>query len=157
MDRMKKTVVVLCLLPFTTAPMFRGAAPAQTALSTNGCAISAPRTSAIGFPEVKGINRHGMLWALLFYTPPAKVTVTEKIVLRQTGRGALKIVGIGPDHQVIHPSWGPEYHSGSNWNRPGSEWGTGWIFPTSGCWHLHGQRRHASGNVWLEVAPPSTH
>ncbi len=48
---------------------------------------------------------------------------------------------------------GPEAHGGSNYDRPGDEWGAGYLFTTAGCWHLHAQRTTGSADVWLEVAP----
>jgi hypothetical protein len=127
-------------------------APATVHAAALHCTTSIPRPSnSGGIPEVRGISRRGTLWALLFYPPPAKAGVTEKIVLRMTGKGPIHLVGIGPDGQRITPTWGPEAHMGSSWTRPGAEWGTGWRFPTAGCWHLHARRMHASGNVWLSV------
>ncbi|MDX6324409.1 MAG: hypothetical protein QOK15_763, partial [Nocardioidaceae bacterium] len=53
------------------------------------------------------------------------------------------------------PVWGPEAHSGSNWARPGEEWGTGFVFPTTGCWDLHVRSGGTTGDVWVKVAPAS--
>jgi hypothetical protein len=116
---------------------------------------SIPTRSNISFPEVKGITTRGTLWALLFYRPPAAPRTTEKIVLRISGKGPIHVVGIGPSGQRISPQWGPERHGGSNWNRPGAEWGTGWQFSVSGCWRLHVRRQGASGNIWLRVSHSS--
>jgi hypothetical protein len=90
------------------------------------------------------------LWALLFYHPPAVAGTQLKIVVRMTGSGPFHIKALGPDGQTVKHTW-IEAHSGSNWTRPGDEWGTGWKLPTAGCWHLHAMRPHASGNIWLEV------
>lgn len=141
--------IMICLAPS------RVATPSAVRAATVGamhCATSVPTPSNASFLEVRGITTHGSLWALMFYRPPAAAGMTEKIVLRITGRGPIHVVGIGPTGQRIKPAWGPEQHGGSNWNRPGSEWGTGWRFPTAGCWHIHAKRSGASGNVWLKVA-----
>lgn len=43
---------------------------------------------------------------------------------------------MGPGRAHLEPVWGPEEHMGSNWNRAGSEWGTGFRFPSPGCWQV---------------------
>jgi hypothetical protein len=37
----------------------------------------------------------------------------------------------------------------ASWNRPGDEWGTGFVFPEAGCWDLRLVRTSGSGDVWL--------
>ncbi|MEO6571757.1 MAG: hypothetical protein ABIO83_09435 [Ilumatobacteraceae bacterium] len=82
------------------------------------------------------------VWALFFTTTPmdfggpAHVAVGDevKIVWRATGTGPFVVVAQGPDGQRLDPDWGPELHTGSNWIRPGEEWGTGWTIPDQGCW-----------------------
>ena len=46
----------------------------------------------------------------------------------------------------------PEAHGASNYHRPGDEWGTGFRFGMSGCWHVHLTRDDTAGDVWLNVA-----
>lgn len=82
----------------------------------------------------------GDLWALLFSSYPVPQRTEVKIVWRMTGQGDLTLEATGPDGQHLAPKWGPEAHSSSTWNKPGSEWGTGFIFPTSGCWAISLQR-----------------
>jgi hypothetical protein len=95
----------------------------------------------------------GELWALLFFEK-AQTTAEVKIVWRMTGTDELFTVqGRHDDGTVILPSWGPEYHEGSNWDRPGDEWGTGFQFPKSGCWTLTATRGTASGEIRLNVLP----
>jgi len=115
------------------------------------CPGYAHTRSKIGLNEVQGVAPHGSLWALLFYAPPAATHTTEKIVIRMTGSGPLHIEADGPRGGTVHPYFGPEPHTGSNWIRPGDEWGTGWRFPGPGCWRLHASRRHAIGDIWLRV------
>ena len=40
-------------------------------------------------------------------------------------------------------------HSGSTYDRPGDEWGTGFLFDEPGCWHIHLQRTVRAGDVWM--------
>jgi len=75
-----------------------------------------------------------------------------KIVWRITGRGALRLTTTGPDGREHPLTWGPALHSGSNYNRPGDEWGAGYRFARPGCWTLEAQRGRASARVWLDIA-----
>ena len=63
-----------------------------------------------------------------------------KVVWRMTGTGDLTIDATSADGKTVKPTWGPEAHSGSSFERPGDEWGTGWIFPTPGCWTVNATR-----------------
>jgi hypothetical protein len=151
---MPKQALLLALILSCVAITDKRLTPAVRAatLPAMHCSSSKPAASNASFPEVRGITKRGTLWALLFYSPPARAGITEKIVLRITGKGSIHLVGIGPNGQRIAPTWGPEAHGGSNWNRPGAEWGTGWTFPAAGCWHIHAKRTGAAGNVWLKVS-----
>ena len=108
--------------------------------------------SAVG-PEVQGTATNAELWALIQSTsgipPVAKTEV--KIVWRMTGYYQFSIVALGPSGTRVSPSQGPDPHGGSNWNRPGDEWGTIFTFPVAGCWDLHTTRGDASGDIWLKV------
>ncbi|HZO71412.1 MAG TPA: hypothetical protein VFB60_04365 [Ktedonobacteraceae bacterium] len=114
------------------------------------CQPSSPiTTSAIGLPEVRGTtNAKTELWALLFNAMNAGQEL--KIVWRMTGNGDIQAVAQGPHGQTVQPKW-VSFHSGSNWNRPGPEWGTGFVLPEPGCWDFHVSRTDASGDVWLLV------
>jgi hypothetical protein len=74
-----------------------------------------------------------------------------KIVWRMTGSGDFTIVALGPSGMKVPPSQGPNAHLGSDWNRPGDEWGTVFTFPLAGCWDLHATRGNAIGDVWLKI------
>ena len=85
------------------------------------------------------------VWALFFNTFPMRpagepieipVNTELKIVWRVTGEGKFTTEAVGPEGVIIEPDWGPDIHGGSNWQRPGDEWGTGWTFPEVGCWTL---------------------
>jgi hypothetical protein len=40
-----------------------------------------------------------------------------------TGLGMLARLAIGPDGQRVRPFWGPAFHTSSNFDKPGDEWG----------------------------------
>jgi hypothetical protein len=143
--------ILMLVLTFGSDPSKSIANIAAPGLAA-GCDASAPAASNAGFPEVRGIAKHAKLWALLFYHPPAAANTDLKIVLRMTGTGPLHVKAIGPAGRQVRPQW-VEKHGGSNWNRPGNEWGTGWRLPTAGCWRLHATRKRVTGNVWLMVVP----
>ena len=94
----------------------------------------------------------GELWALPFFALPPKAGTSLKIVWRMTGQGTLRLSAIGPAGQIVGPDFGPEGHGGSNWSRPGDEWGSGFTFPVSGCWDLRAVRPSLAGDVYLLVS-----
>jgi len=125
-------------------------------LGAPGCQPpSSLHTSAAKFPEVQGTATGVQLWALLFTVPLVSPGKEIKIVWRMTGAGPLHLSTRGPRGTQARLTFGPEEHGGSNWNRPGDEWGTGFIFPVVGCWDLHATRGSASGDVWLVVQQAS--
>ena len=104
----------------------------------------------MGFPERQGVGDGATLWALFF--SDAVIAGQEiKVVWRMTGRGGLSISATGPGGKVVMPEWGPESHTGSSWNRPGDEWGTGWVFPVAGCWTINATRTTATGYLVVRV------
>jgi hypothetical protein len=73
-----------------------------------------------------------------------------KIVWRMTGRGPVEITATHRDGTPARYTFGPQEHDWSNWNRPGQEWGTGFVLPKAGCWGFHLARTSGgSGDVWL--------
>ncbi|MGA5757248.1 hypothetical protein [Nonomuraea bangladeshensis] len=105
-----------------------------------------------GFPEVRGTGEGAELWGLLFGEVPLRRGAEVKIVWRMTGDGPLrKVEATLPDGTRARLAWGPEEHGGSNWRRPGQEWGTGFVFPERGCWKVELTRDHGKGHVWLRV------
>jgi hypothetical protein len=98
---------------------------------------------------VRGTIHGGELWALFFGANTKAVSI--KIVWRMTGTGDLSLVSIGPNGEIVKPDWGPEPHGGSNWLRPGDEWGAGFTFPSAGCWDLHASRDDVGGDIYIEV------
>jgi hypothetical protein len=130
------------------------------------CEPASPRyRGATAFPaigEVFGTTIRGELWALFSSLGGGRWASSEaaiieqavgqelKIVFRFTGSlGALVVTG--PDGKKLLPIWGPRAHSGSDWARPGSEWGTGFIFPEPGCWRIRISDGVVAGDVWLKV------
>lgn len=129
--------------------------PAGTAPGAAGCRPPSPVTAGMsGLPQVEGTGRGASLRGLLMFphSLPARVGDQEKIVWRMTGAGQLQMVAIGPDGTRHRLAWGPDYHLGSNWDKPGEEWGAGYIFTVPGCWDLRAVRGTASADVWLRVA-----
>jgi hypothetical protein len=119
------------------------------------CQPSRIQTSKNDFPEIQGtMSSEGEMWALLFFDK-AHAKEELKIVWRITGTGEQFIVQARhEDGTVISPIWGPEAHGGSNWDRPGDEWGTGFNFPKPGCWTLTATRGTTIGEISLNVLPP---
>jgi hypothetical protein len=116
------------------------------------CQPSLAQPSKNDFPEIQATMKSaGEIWALLFFDK-AYASQEEKIVWRITGTGQkFDIYAQHPDGTIIHPIWGPEYHGGSNWERPGVEWGTGFNFPKPGCWTLTATLGATTGEIRLEV------
>jgi len=73
-----------------------------------------------------------------------------KVVWRATGEGAFSVEARGPDGAVVSPFF-QERHGGSNWDRPGDEWGTGWEFPESGCWRFSVRRGNETAEIQIEI------
>jgi hypothetical protein len=98
-------------------------------------------------------------WALFFPSfpmPPGEpieipVDTEIKIVWRVTGEGDLSIEAHGPDGTTIDPDWGPDAHTGSNWERPGDEWGTGWTFAKDGCWTFEVRRGDSTAQLSVDI------
>lgn len=93
------------------------------------------------------------MWALLFFET-AHANEDKKLVWRITGENdQFQAHAQNEDGTVIQPVW-VEYHGGSNWGRPGQEWGTGFNFPASGCWTIIVSRGAIWGEISLDVLAP---
>lgn len=101
--------------------------------------------------EVRGDAAKGELWALVFQQLPIQVDREVKIVWRMTGTGSLKLVAEHADGTRIRPVYGPREQGGSTWNRPGNEWGSGFVFPKAGCWRVLATRKSIEGDVLFFV------
>lgn len=123
-------------------------------LGAAGCHPASPLSLFNGgFPQVQGTGHGASLWGLLMsaHPMPFRVGDQEKIVWRMTGTGPLTLVAISPSGAVHRPFWGPAAHDGSNWNKPGEEWGSGYVFTSPGCWDLRATRGSATGDVWIRI------
>jgi hypothetical protein len=116
-----------------------------------GCRPSKIQTSPNGFSEVQGeMDSEGEIWALLFFET-AHANEDAKIVWRITGEGdEFYAQAQSEAGTVLQPIW-KEYHGGSNWERPGQEWGTGFNFPEPGCWTITVRRGEMTGTISLDV------
>jgi len=111
--------------------------------------------TAAARPDARDGTGHGVqLTALLFPTAPELTASKElKIVFRLTGDRDVTIHATGPDDRVIDPVWGPEWHTGSNFNAPGNEFGAGWQFTAPGCWVIHVANQAGTADLVLRIAP----
>jgi hypothetical protein len=155
-------VLASCVL---VALVLAAAGESAGARGVSGCSpasITKPWNGDRTAPEVFGTKRVA-LRALFFlaqgaaWSDPSYAVFTGlvgnqvKIAWGMKGRGRFRINAVGPTGQRLRPVWGPEKHSGGNWIHPGGEWGTGWVFPTAGCWRVHAVRGPRSGSVWLSL------
>lgn len=137
--------------------------------ATDSCDPTTTEAEPILGAEARADSAPGHeVWALFFNTwplPPGeavRIPVNEevKIVWRSTGEGSLTIEADDQDGVSIEPIWGPDVHGSSNWERPGQEWGTGWIFPSTGCWTFDVSRGDNTAEMVVEVfasvAPATT-
>lgn len=122
-------------------------------VTTSTCPPTAQLGGSATLPERQGAGNGVTLWALFFPTQPALTAGQEiKVVWRMIGSGDFSVSATGPDGTVVKPVWGPEQHGDSTWHRPGQEWGTGWVFPSAGCWTVNAKRTSDSGYLVLRVA-----
>ncbi len=125
--------------------------PTAAATSCNAASPSNPWTAHPQLREVEGRGVNVSLWMLVEGAWPIRVGQASKLIVRMTGRGALQLSAVGPNGERLRPQDGPNVHEGSDWARPGDEWGSGWTFPTAGCWTVKGRRDGNDGSVALIV------
>jgi len=118
------------------------------------CQPSKIQKSKNDFPEIQGsMKSDGELWALLFFET-AHANEDEKIVWRITGEGdEFHSQAQNENGTIIKPIW-IEYHGGSNWQRPGQEWGTGFNFSEPSCWKITVARGETIGEIAVDVLGP---
>jgi hypothetical protein len=107
-----------------------------------------------GLPETRGTGVNGaLLYGLIMPVGglPLRVGEQIKIVWRMTGNGSLAATATSPSGSPTPLTFGPAQHLSSNYQRPGDEWGTGYLFATPGCWHLHFGRVDTQADAWLEI------
>ena len=71
-----------------------------------------------------------------------------KIVWHMTGSGPLRLAATSPSGTTTGPASGPQ-EQGSNWNRPGDEWGSSFVFPEPGCWQIRASRDSGVADLWI--------
>ena len=130
-------------------------------LGAPGCNPASPRNRAgtgFGQTEVFGTAAGAQLWALGATAPDGDSAALDnvigeqkKIIFRMTSGVPTNFYAIAPDGNRIAAVWGPDAHAGSNWNRPGSEWGAGFVFTQPGCWQIHAGLPPAQGDVWILI------
>jgi hypothetical protein len=114
-------------------------------------------TAGCGSPVNNEMKGTGSLWALFFprqeQSAPVVAGTEIKIVWKIGGSGDFTVKATGPDGADATLTWGPIGHGSSTWERPGSEYGTGFLFPTPGCWTVTAQRASGEhGELRLTVA-----
>lgn len=125
----------------------RAAPPAGFA--SPGAVGCSPPSPTVG-DETFGTAAGAELWAL--DVQPAFVsTIQKKIIFKLTRVYPHVFYAVAPDGRRVDPVW-RQAHSGSNWNRPGFEWGAAFIFDAPGCWRIHAGAWPAQGDLWLVVA-----
>jgi len=130
-------------------------------LGAAGCAPASPRNSdGIGLAqgEVFATAVGAQLWAMNAArtsddqaTLDGVVATQTKIVFRMTSGVPSVFYAVAPDGTRVPPLWGPSPHLGSNWNRPGAEWGAGFVFTGPGCWQIHAGTPPAQGDFWILI------
>jgi hypothetical protein len=130
-------------------------------LGAPGCNPASPRnrdSTGLAQSEVFGTAVGAQLWALGATAPGGDSAALDnvigeqkKIIFRMTSGVPRDFYAIAPDGNRVPPVWGPDPHIGSNWNRPGSEWGAGFVFTQPGCWQIHAGSSPAQGDVWLSI------
>ena len=130
-------------------------------LGAAGCSPASPRNrlgTEFAQTEVFGTAVGAQLWALGATMPDGDTAAldgalgtTKKIIFRMTGGVPTNFYAVAPYGSRVPPVWGPDAHAGSNWNRPGYEWGAGFNFTQLGCWQIHAGSPPAQGDVWLLI------
>ena len=123
--------------------------------ATPVCSSSTPAVESETFPEVQGIGIDASVYGLVFLSHPLPIRDGEevKIVWRMTGDGDLAVTYEAPNARPGVLTFGPTPHASSSYNRPGDEWGTGFLFDQPGCWHIHlgSARPHAVADACQHV------
>jgi hypothetical protein len=130
------------------------AASAQEPLCTN----PTPIELAGGMPQMTGVATGGTMIVL----PPTATSVDggapTKFVFRLSGHGPIQLWAVGPGGRRITPrdvrDHGAFSFNPSSTSSVFEEWGSGWAFPTAGCWDIHAARDDVSGDVLMSVTIP---
>lgn len=82
----------------------------------------------------------GQAWARLFAPQPLRAGDSAKIVVRVTGSGPLRAWATGPGGARVASVPPPSAHLTSTFQRPGDEFGTYFVFPSTGSWTVSFER-----------------
>ena len=110
-------------------------------------------TAGVPGTQVRAESATLEVWALLYEPSPWKAGQEVKVVWRATGAGSFAVTAVGPESQRVAPIAGPTAHYGSNWERPGDEWGTFFRLDESGEWVLQVQRGSDTASLPITVTP----
>jgi hypothetical protein len=122
-------------------------------LAETSSPLSEGSTAGIPGTEVRAESATLEVWALLYEPSPWKAGQEVKVVWRATGAGAFAVTAFGPEFQRVAPIAGPTEHYGSNWERPGDEWGTFFRLDEPGEWVLQVQRGRDTASLPITVTP----
>jgi len=160
-DRRVRLALAITILGLAAAASScGGSGPERSkAAATSGPRASCEDPSPIGDapgdmgPEVQGHATDAELWGLIMAREFPLVAGPHeiKIVWRMTGSGPLKLAAYDAKGRELPLAWGPEEHGGSNYRRPGDEWGSGYHFRHPGCYRLTARRAQGRGEVWLAI------
>lgn len=149
-----------CVGSAESAPTPSGASSGESpedapSLGELGALECQPPSPSLG-AEVQGTASDGVTAYGLTFGPDADAIVASdesmKMVVRMTGSGPLAVQVIAPDGSERPLDWGPELHGGSNFERPGEEWGIGFTFDEAGCWQVAFERGEADrADFWFDV------
>lgn len=120
-------------------------------LGNDDCEPPSPHTSAGRFSETRATPNGIDASALFYVVPPWRSDQEVKVIWRVTGSGEGHFVAIDPEGGEHPPTWGPNRHRSSSYNRPGDEWGTAFSLPTEGCWELRVTRDEGTASIWVIV------
>lgn len=87
---------------------------------------------------------------MLWHPFPWETGLEVKVVVRVDGDGEVQAVARRSGREVS-PSWGPNQHSRSSFQRPGDEWGMAFTLPAAGCWQIEIVRDDGSASLWVPV------
>lgn len=154
--------IALLLLALAACGRQVGVAPASTPTAVKvlsgaaNCLPPSTLTAQDGGLEIPAISEGGTVWALIegpavTQRNPPKVVAERpvKVIWRVTGSGDITVVAV--DQSGVSLTLDSQRHSGSDWNRPGDQWGSSITFPHPGCWQLVATRGPVRGTVWLVV------
>ena len=152
-------VAVLSAAPMASCTADADPAPSPSVTEADlgplGAADCTPPSPSLG-PEVQGTGSAGVTaYGLTFGPDPDAITgdgSTVKMAVRMTGSGELVVHLIAPDGAERPLDWGPEVHGGSNFRRPGDEWGIGFSADAPGCWQIAFERGGSDrADFWFDV------